>query len=94
MNIFEVIVIFNLEMILHSIRLILLCFREGTTDTTRTMHFGTPTQHEKECFTLVLKVSHVILIKLISWPSMGCEAKFLPALLTVSAFFGPKLLMS
>jgi Xaa-Pro aminopeptidase len=29
--------------------------RDGTTDVTRTLHFGTPTAHEKHCFTLVLK---------------------------------------
>lgn len=28
---------------------------DGTTDVTRTLHFGTPSQHEKECFTRVLK---------------------------------------
>ncbi|ELU14220.1 hypothetical protein CAPTEDRAFT_169985 [Capitella teleta] len=39
-------------------------FRDGTTDVTRTVHFGTPSQHEKDCFTRVLKghisLSHVI----------------------------------
>ncbi|XP_071505473.1 xaa-Pro aminopeptidase 1-like [Diadema antillarum] len=30
-------------------------YRDGTTDVTRTLHFGTPTQHQKECFTRVLK---------------------------------------
>jgi Xaa-Pro aminopeptidase len=29
--------------------------RDGTTDVTRTLHFGTPTAHQKHCFTLVLK---------------------------------------
>ncbi|KAJ3227120.1 hypothetical protein HK099_003339 [Clydaea vesicula] len=29
--------------------------RDGTTDVTRTLHFGTPTQHEIDCFTRVLK---------------------------------------
>ena len=29
----------------------------GTTDVTRTMHFGTPTEHQKTCFTRVLQVS-------------------------------------
>ncbi|PKU33917.1 xaa-pro aminopeptidase 1 [Limosa lapponica baueri] len=29
--------------------------RDGTTDVTRTMHFGTPSAYEKECFTYVLK---------------------------------------
>eukprot|EP00953_Heterococcus_sp_UTEX-ZZ885_P041423 21131-Heterococcus_DN1.PRE.3 len=28
---------------------------DGTTDVTRTLHFGTPTAHQKHCFTLVLK---------------------------------------
>lgn len=33
------------------------CFicRDGTTDITRTVHFGTPTEYEKECFTRVFK---------------------------------------
>ncbi|XP_048406729.1 xaa-Pro aminopeptidase 1 [Stegostoma tigrinum] len=35
-------------------------YRDGTTDVTRTMHFGTPTEYEKECFTYVLK-GHVCL---------------------------------
>ncbi|KAK3598180.1 hypothetical protein CHS0354_034092 [Potamilus streckersoni] len=30
-------------------------YRDGTTDVTRTVHFGTPTAHEQECFTRVLK---------------------------------------
>jgi Xaa-Pro aminopeptidase len=30
-------------------------FMDGTTDVTRTMHFGTPTDYEKETFTRVLK---------------------------------------
>ncbi|KAJ3300513.1 hypothetical protein HK104_011019 [Borealophlyctis nickersoniae] len=30
-------------------------YRDGTTDVTRTLHFGTPTQEEKEAFTRVLK---------------------------------------
>ncbi|XP_038677780.1 xaa-Pro aminopeptidase 1 isoform X1 [Scyliorhinus canicula] len=35
-------------------------YRDGTTDVTRTMHFGTPTEYEKECFTYVLK-GHICL---------------------------------
>lgn len=31
---------------------------DGTTDITRTVHFGEPTAREKECFTRVLKVLH------------------------------------
>ncbi len=30
-------------------------YKDGTTDVTRTLHFGTPTQHQKDCFTRVLK---------------------------------------
>lgn len=30
-------------------------FRDGTTDVTRTLHFGTPTNYEKDCYTRVLK---------------------------------------
>ncbi|CAI5505336.1 unnamed protein product [Closterium sp. Naga37s-1] len=30
-------------------------YLDGTTDVTRTMHFGMPTEHEKKCYTLVLK---------------------------------------
>ncbi|ESO95131.1 hypothetical protein LOTGIDRAFT_215291 [Lottia gigantea] len=30
-------------------------YRDGTTDTTRTLHLGIPTQYQKECFTRVLK---------------------------------------
>eukprot|EP00451_Oxyrrhis_marina_P027125 CAMPEP_0204347886 /NCGR_PEP_ID=MMETSP0469-20131031/28302_1 /ASSEMBLY_ACC=CAM_ASM_000384 /TAXON_ID=2969 /ORGANISM="Oxyrrhis marina" /LENGTH=624 /DNA_ID=CAMNT_0051333765 /DNA_START=35 /DNA_END=1909 /DNA_ORIENTATION=- len=30
-------------------------YTDGTTDVTRTQHFGTPTAHHKKCFTLVLK---------------------------------------
>ena len=34
--------------------------RDGTTDVTRTVHYGAPSQHEKECFTRVLK-GHIAL---------------------------------
>lgn len=30
-------------------------YKDGTTDVTRTVHFGSPTEFEKECFTRVLK---------------------------------------
>lgn len=30
-------------------------YLDGTTDITRTVHFGTPTHHERECYTRVLK---------------------------------------
>jgi len=35
-------------------------YRDGTTDVTRTVHYGAPSQHEKECFTRVLK-GHIAL---------------------------------
>jgi len=35
-------------------------YRDGTTDVTRTIHLGTPTDYEKECFTRVLK-GHIAL---------------------------------
>ncbi len=38
--------------------------RDGTTDVTRTMHFGTPSDYEKEAFTRVLK-GHIQLDKTI-----------------------------
>jgi Xaa-Pro aminopeptidase len=38
----------------------LLLPRDGTTDVTRTLHFGTPTAHEKRCFTRVLQ-GHIAL---------------------------------
>ena len=41
---------------------------DGTTDITRTVHFGEPTAREKECFTRVLKVSSIdpLIIVLVS----------------------------
>lgn len=39
-------------------------YKDGTTDVTRTMHFGTPSQYEKECFTRVLK-GHINLCSVI-----------------------------
>ena len=30
-------------------------YRDGTTDVTRTLHFGTPSDFQKDCFTRVLK---------------------------------------
>ena len=35
-------------------------YRDGTTDVTRTIHLGTPSNYEKECFTRVLK-GHIAL---------------------------------
>ncbi|KAJ8314761.1 hypothetical protein KUTeg_006911 [Tegillarca granosa] len=40
---------------------------DGTTDVTRTFHFGIPTQYEKECYTRVL-MGHIDLARL-QWPS-------------------------
>ncbi|CAM9717427.1 unnamed protein product, partial [Hapterophycus canaliculatus] len=37
-------------------------YTDGTTDVTRTVHFGTPTQHQRRCFTLVLK-GHIALAR-------------------------------
>jgi Xaa-Pro aminopeptidase len=37
-------------------------YLDGTTDVTRTLHYGEPTAHEKECFTRVLK-GHIALEK-------------------------------
>lgn len=31
-------------------------YKNGTTDVTRTMHFGAPTEEERNCYTAVLKV--------------------------------------
>ena len=35
-------------------------YKDGTTDVTRTVHFGSPTDHQRECFTRVLK-GHIAL---------------------------------
>ena len=35
-------------------------YKDGTTDVTRTIHLGTPSHYEKECFTRVLK-GHIAL---------------------------------
>ncbi|CAM9466654.1 unnamed protein product, partial [Laminaria digitata] len=37
-------------------------YKDGTTDVTRTVHFGTPTEHQRHCCTLVLKVLRVFLL--------------------------------
>jgi Xaa-Pro aminopeptidase len=42
-------------------------YLDGTIDTTRTMHFGEPTAHEKECFTRVL-LGNLDLERLV-WPA-------------------------
>jgi Xaa-Pro aminopeptidase len=39
-------------------------YLDGTTDVTRTMHFGTPTIYEKDCYTRVLK-AHIALARTI-----------------------------
>jgi len=31
-------------------------YKDGTTDVTRTLHFGTPSEHQKRCYTRVLQV--------------------------------------
>ena len=35
--------------------ILLYHYRDGTTDVTRTIHLGQPTEHERSMFTLVLK---------------------------------------
>lgn len=45
-------------------------FRDGTTDVTRTLHLGNPTDFEKECYTRVLK-GHIALARLIFPPVKG-----------------------
>ncbi|CAI8054675.1 Xaa-Pro aminopeptidase 1 [Geodia barretti] len=47
-------------------------YRDGTTDVTRTVHFGTPTAQEKEAFTCVLK-GHIDLCSLV-FPNKTHEA--------------------
>lgn len=39
-------------------------YRDGTTDVTRSVHFGTPSQFEKECFTRVVK-GHIALASVV-----------------------------
>jgi Xaa-Pro aminopeptidase len=39
-------------------------FLDGTTDITRTLHFGTPTDYQREAYTLVLK-GHIALDQLV-----------------------------
>jgi Xaa-Pro aminopeptidase len=35
----------------------------GTTDITRTMHFGQPSEHQKACFTRVLQVGEGVCVE-------------------------------
>lgn len=48
-------------------------YRDGTTDVTRTLHFGNPTQHEKECYTRVL-LGHIALATVV-FPSESTTGK-------------------
>jgi Xaa-Pro aminopeptidase len=41
-----------------------LCCEDGTTDVTRTLHFGTPTAEQKKAYTLVL-MGHLDLARLV-----------------------------
>lgn len=41
--------------IVHVMNMWELHYRDGTTDVTRTLHFGTPSKYVQECFTRVLK---------------------------------------
>ena len=38
-------------------------YRDGTTDITRTFHFGTPTPYQRRCFTRVLQGKNLVLQK-------------------------------
>ena len=53
-------------------------YLDGTTDTTRTFHFGQPTEFEKQAFTLVLKgligIAPVASL-LMFWPASSCGRK-------------------
>lgn len=40
--------------------MVLLKYLDGTTDVTRTVHFGKPTPHEKTCYTAVCKPCYII----------------------------------
>jgi Xaa-Pro aminopeptidase len=42
-------------------------YLDGTTDTTRTVHYGTPTAREKECYTRVLKGN--LDVQMAVWPT-------------------------
>lgn len=58
-------------------------FVDGTTDITRTVHFGEPTAREKECFTRVLQVkSSTPFSHLFEILEIGCEIdrEFFPVL--------------
>ena len=62
----------SITFLLHSM-LVLGQYDCGTTDTTRTMHLGTPSDHQKFCFTLVLK-GHIHLSSVV-FPekTAGCQ---------------------
>lgn len=42
-------------------------YLDGTTDVTRTLHFGAPSEREKMCYTLVLQVKCRIIWRLLDW---------------------------
>ena len=46
-------------------------YKDGTTDVTRTHHFGEPTSHQKRCFTRVLQ-GHIAVASCI-FPSGTCK---------------------
>ncbi|XP_063405041.1 xaa-Pro aminopeptidase ApepP-like isoform X2 [Mytilus trossulus] len=52
-------------------------YLDGTTDVTRTFHFGSPTDYEKECYTLVLK-GHIALTQFVF--TTGLKGRELDAL--------------
>eukprot|EP00123_Amoebidium_parasiticum_P020934 comp5890_c0_seq2/m.1748 comp5890_c0_seq2/g.1748 ORF comp5890_c0_seq2/g.1748 comp5890_c0_seq2/m.1748 type:complete len:655 (-) comp5890_c0_seq2:260-2224(-) len=45
-------------------------YRDGTTDTTRTVHMGTPTDYQRKCYTLVLK-GHINVAQAVFPPGTG-----------------------
>ncbi|RKP22752.1 peptidase M24, structural domain-containing protein [Syncephalis pseudoplumigaleata] len=51
-------------------------YRDGTTDVTRTFHFGTPTDYEKRCFTRVLQ-GHIAIDRAV-FPATTTDATLPP----------------
>ena len=59
----------------------------GTTDVTRTAHFGTPTDHQKECYTRVLQ-GHIALDQMVFPTGTKLRARRLRAVAPVGERFG------
>jgi len=61
---------FSLDSFLNPQRHCLQClfaYRDGTTDITRTVHFGTPPDRVKDCYTRVLKGQLAVVMAV--WPT-------------------------